>query len=227
MISQQPFVPSARIQLRFAKPIIGIVGGIGSGKSFVARLFGEMGCLVIDSDTQVREAYELPKVREALHRWWGDSVFQADGSIDRPTIARRIFADPDHEANRHMLEGLLHPIVARMRDEKMAAVANDVNVLAYVWDTPLLLETGLGDSCDALVYVEAPREVRQARVAQKRGWDDTELARRENLQWPLDKKREISDHVVTNTADADVVRGQVRQVVSRILARSLNGPGLQ
>src|ERR1700712_2002924 len=97
------------------KPIIGISGGIGSGKSFVARLFGELGCVVIDSDAQVRIAYDLPRVKQALREWWGDGVFDAGGNVSRSAVARRVFADP---AERARLEGLLHPLVAQMRDEQ-------------------------------------------------------------------------------------------------------------
>ena len=205
------------------KPIIGISGGIGSGKSFVAGLFGELGCLVIDSDAQVRRAYALPEVRDALRRWWGEAVFRPDGEIDRRAIAARVFTDP---AERARLEGLLHPMVARMRDEEMAAHASDPQTVAFVWDTPLLFEAGLDRQCDALVFVDAPAELRARRVREGRGWDAAELARRENLQWPLDRKREISDHQITNTASADEVRGQVRKVLSRILARSPRRMGL-
>jgi dephospho-CoA kinase len=73
------------------------------------------------------------------------------------------------------------------------------------------------------VFVEAPLEQRLERVRRSRGWDEAELDRRQKLQWPLDKKRRISDYAVANTADADYARGQVRDVLSRILARSTNG----
>lgn len=200
------------------KPIIGISGGIGSGKSFVARAFGEAGCLVIDSDAQVRAAYELPAVRAELRRWWGDGVFNPAGAIDRMAVARRVFADP---AERTRLEHLLHPVVDGLREEVMRAAADDPQIVAFVWDTPLLFEAGLHERCDAIVFVEAPAEVRLKRVRETRGWDATEWERRENLQWPLDTKREMSHDVVTNTADADDIRRQVRQVLSRILTRSL------
>jgi dephospho-CoA kinase len=117
-------------------------------------------------------------------------------------------------------------MVARMRDEEMAARASDPQTVAFVWDTPLLFEAGLDRQCDALVFVDAPAELRARRVREGRGWDAAELARRENLQWPLDRKREISDHQITNTASADEVRGQVRKVLSRILARSPRRMGL-
>src|ERR1051325_3109742 len=115
------------------KPIIGIVGGIGSGKSFVARLFGELGCLVINSDEQVTRAYESPEVRRTLRSWWGKEVFDGLGNIDRKAIGRRVFHDADE---RKRLEELLHPIVARMRATQMMQAADDRDILAYVWDTP-------------------------------------------------------------------------------------------
>lgn len=202
------------------RPIIGIAGGIGSGKSFVAKLFGEAGCLVIDSDAMVREAYQNECVRETLRTWWGEEVFTPAGEINRSEVGRRVFSDP---AQRQRLEGLIHPLVDQARKHEMSAAADDPQVVAFVWDTPLLFEVGLADQCDALVFVDAPLEQRLQRVKASRGWDEAELDRRQKLQWPLDKKRRISDYAITNTADADYARGQVRDVLSRILARSTNG----
>jgi dephospho-CoA kinase len=207
------------------KPIIGIVGGIGSGKSYVARLFGEEGCLVIDADALVREAYEDPAVRQRLRSWWGGDVFRADGTIDRRAIAGRVFVD---DAERRRLEGLLHPWVNERRRQIMEAA--DAQTVAFVWDTPLLMETGLNRECDAVVFVDAPESERLRRVAAQRGWDEQELRRREKLQMPLDKKRELSDDVLVNPAhgatmtgssvvtpvDGDA-RSQVREILSRIV----------
>jgi dephospho-CoA kinase len=194
------------------KPIIGIVGGIGSGKSYVARLFGEEGCLVIDSDAQVREAYQDPAVLKTLRDWWGDDVFAGDGALDRAAVAKKVFNNP---AERQRLEGLLHPWVdekrRRMMEEASPAVAG------FVWDTPLLMEAGLNVQCDAVVFVEASDSERLQRVKEQRGWEAEELARREKLQLPLDTKRKISDYQVVNTAGAEDLRGQVRQIFSRIL----------
>jgi dephospho-CoA kinase len=206
------------------KPIIGIAGGIGSGKSFVAGLFGELGCLVIDSDRQVRDAYQDAGVKATLRDWWGPEVFKSDGELDRAMVSKKVFADP---AERRRLEGLVHPWVAAARDREMARHADDPQVLAFAWDTPLLFEVGLRERCDAVVFVDAPRDLRLRRVLETRGWDAAELLRRENLQMDLDRKRELSDYVVTNTADAGSVREQVRHVLSRILALSKTkaGPG--
>lgn len=197
------------------KPIIGIAGGIGSGKSFVARIFGEQGCCVINSDDQVHAAYRREDVKQALRQWWGDTVFNSSGEPDRAAIAQRIFASP---AERTRLENLLHPIVNDMRQQVMESAADDAQVLAFVWDTPLLFEAGLNSQCDAIVYIDAPQELRAQRVKSSRGWDLARLQSRENSQMPLDKKREISDYVISNTAGADSIRVQVREVLSRILA---------
>ncbi len=200
-------------QLLNGKPIIGIAGGIGSGKSFVAKLFGELGCLVLHADEQVKSAYADPAIRQTLQSWWGPAVFNPDGSVNRPQIATLIFSD---SRDRLRLEQLLHPWVDRNRREIMTQAAQNPQIHAFVLDTPLLLETGLNRECDAVVFVDAPDAVRLDRVRQQRGWNEAELSRREKLQWPLDKKREISDYVAVNTAEVDAIRGQVRDILSRI-----------
>jgi dephospho-CoA kinase len=198
------------------KPIIGLVGGIGSGKSFVAQIFADEGCMVIDSDQAVGEAYQRTEVREKLRQWWGGQVLLPNGQVNRKEIASRIFND---EQQRRRLEALIHPIVAQLRDEQMQRGAKDASVRAYVWDTPLLLEAGLAGQCDAIVYVDAPEAERIERVRRTRGWDEAELHRREKLQMPLDKKLDMANDIVRNTAGADdEVRNQVRKVLSRILA---------
>ncbi|HEV2292568.1 MAG TPA: dephospho-CoA kinase [Tepidisphaeraceae bacterium] len=203
------------------KPIVGVAGGVGSGKSFVARLFGELGCRVISSDELVRDAYRDGRVVATLKKWWGGDVLTPGGEVNKRVVAQRIFADP---AERQRLERLLHPMVSDARERVMAAAAPDPAVPAFVWDTPLLFETGLNARCDAVVFVDAPQPLRLARVQASRGWDAGELARRENSQMPLDTKRNLSQYVVENTADADVVRGQVRAVLSRILERTVGKP---
>ena len=185
------------------KPIIGIVGGIGSGKSYVAGLFGELGCLVIDSDAAVRRGYEDAGIRETLKGWWGQSVFQADGRVNRSAIAQKVFADGKE---RQRLEELMHQWVDAERQRAM--VTASPQTIAFIWDSPLLIETGLNRKCDAVIYVDTPLEERIRRVKAQRGWDQPEIAQREKLQLPLDRKREISDYVVVNGDDATDLRNQ-------------------
>ncbi|MDP9174843.1 MAG: dephospho-CoA kinase [Planctomycetota bacterium] len=184
----------------------------------VAKLFGELGCLVIHSDDAVSRAYRDPEILNQLRQWWGDDAFNPDGQINRRVIAAKIFTDP---GQRQRLEQLLHPWVARQREQQMALDANNPKFSAFVWDTPLLFEAGLAGNCDAIVYINAPFDLRQQRVSARQGWNRDELIRREKLQWPLDKKQKMSEYVIENTADAEFARGQVRDVLSRILARKL------
>jgi dephospho-CoA kinase len=209
-------LPTTNYHLPMHKPLIGIAGGIGSGKSFVARLFGELGCRVIHADDQIRLAYQDPVIRRTIAGWWGKAVLQPDGGVNRSQIAARIFSDP---ADRLRLERLLHPWVESARRAEIAKYACDPEVKAFILDTPLLFETKLNQECDAVVFVDTPDSVRLERVQKQRGWAAAELTKRENLQWPLDNKREISEYTVVNTADADAIRGQVRQILSRILEK--------
>ena len=199
------------------KPIIGIAGGIGSGKSFIASLLGELGATVISSDEQVHRAYSDPSVKQLLRQWWGGKVFDHAGQVDRAAVAREVF---NHPEQLQRLEGLIHPLIARERDRIMQESGSDPAVQAFVWDVPRLFETGLDKQCDAVVFVDAPRDLRVSRVRQDRGWTEQELEKREKLQLPLDKKREMSHYTVVNTADADAARRQVSHVFSRIVTKA-------
>jgi dephospho-CoA kinase len=172
---------------------------------------------VINSDEQISRVYEREDVKRALAAWWGQSVFDESGRVVKREIARRVFENP---VERKRLEGMLHPMVAQMREQQMADAAQDASVPAYVWDTPLLLEANLGGKCDAIVFVDARDEERLGRVQQSRGWTAEEWQQREKLQLPLDKKREVAKYMVRNTAGAADVRSQVRDVLSRVLAEA-------
>jgi dephospho-CoA kinase len=178
------------------KPIIGLVGGIAAGKSHVAKLFGRAGAEVISSDALVHTAYTHPQIKRQVLEMLGEDAFDPLGNVDRTAVGQMVFRDVE---KRKKLERLLHPIVNEVRLQRMQRAAADAAVRAYVWDSPLLMETGLDKLCDAVVFVETDEATRRARAAE-RGWDAAELARRENLQAPLDKKRARADHVLRGTA---------------------------
>jgi dephospho-CoA kinase len=197
------------------KPIIGLVGGIGSGKSLVARQMAGLGCGVIDADQLARAALEQdPAIRTKLVQWWGPKVLKADGQIDRAAVGRIVFDQP-HERRR--LEDLLHPMVYAGRQRLRARFESDPSILAIVEDTPLLMEKGLDRQCDVIIFVSAPTPQRLQRLALSRGWTAEELARREKTQLPLDIKARRADYVVENSAGEDECLRHVRRVLSQIL----------
>ena len=195
-------------------PVIGLAGGIGAGKSTVAKSFERHGCFVIDSDARARAALDRPDVRDTLVRWWGDSILAPDGRADRSKIAAIVFADPEQRAR---LERLVHPIVredrAAMIREALAAGAR-----AAIVDAPLLFEAGVDAECDCVVFVDAPHEQRLDRVRQTRAWDEAELNRREASQLPLDDKRRRSRHIVDNSGKLGGIDTQIARILALIEA---------
>jgi len=200
-----------------AKPVIGIIGGIGSGKSTVSRLFAAEGCAVIDSDALSHEILQTPEVRAYLREWLGPAVFDADGSVSRKHLGQLVFSDP---AQLRRLNNLLHPKIAQRRAELMQIYLADPAIKAIVWDSPLLLESKLDRDCDALVFVSATDEIRLKRVAATRGWTAAELRRREKLQFSLDNKAKIADYYIDNSGEQASSLRQVQQVLSHLLATS-------
>lgn len=193
-------------------PVIGLAGAIGAGKSTVAGMLGEAGCLVSDADRLAREALEDPEVLAQLVGWWGAGVVDGTGTADRRAIAGIVFEDAEA---RSRLEGLIHPRVHAARSAAFEAAP--AGTPALVIDAPLLFEAGLDDQCDSVIFVDAARQTRLERVAE-RGWDAAELDRREAAQWPLDRKRRASDHVLINDADPASLRTQVLELLETIVA---------
>lgn len=207
-----------RLRLK-RKPIIGLVGGIGSGKSTVARLLAECGAAVIDSDELNRQQLQSPEVIETLVSWWGEKVRRKEdgrgsSGLDKEQIARIIFKDA---GQRRRLERFVHPRIGRERDRMIAAYEHDPTVGLIVVDSPLLLESGSDQSCDQVVFVDADDSVRLERVTQGRGWSAEDWKSREKSQIALDKKRSRADHVVVNNS-SDLA--QLRTAV-QILYRKL------
>lgn len=193
-------------------PIIGIAGGIGSGKSTIARAFEKLGCYVIDSDARAKAALDRPEVRGTLVEWWGAGVLHADGRVDRAKVANIIFASPEQ---RTRLEALVHPIVRQDRARLIEEAAR-FWPKAVIVDAPLLFEAGVDRECDVVVFVDVPKDERLRRVYATRGWDEQELTRREMSQMPLEHKRARCQFVVPNTgtpAELDVAVARVLQTI--------------
>jgi len=196
------------------KPIIGLLGGIGSGKSFVARQFASLGCAVIDADKLAHQALQDPSVIQEIRIKFGPTAIDPTGHVDPAALAKTVFINPDKLAQ---LENLIHPLVNRARLQLHAKLLADPNVLAIVEDTPLLVEKQLHTHCNTLVFIHAPHNRRLQRILDTRKWNPRDLAQREKLQTPLDTKSQMADYVIDNDADADHCLSQVRSVFNQIL----------
>jgi dephospho-CoA kinase len=190
---------------------IGLVGGVASGKSLVAKMLVELGAGLLDADRTGHDVLaDDPAVQRELHERWGDSVFAPDGSVDRAAIASRVFAKGGTaELDRRFLEDLLHHRIRRrllqMKDQFAAE-----GRAAVVLDAPVLLEAGWGPMCDILLMVDVPREIRLER-ARQRGWTEVKFDRREAAQWPIDDKRREANFVITNAGTEDDLRQAVHE----------------
>jgi dephospho-CoA kinase len=183
---------------------IGLTGGIGAGKTAVARRLAELGALVIDSDVVAREvvAAGTPGL-DAVVAEFGPGVLGADGGLDRAALAGIVFAD-DEARNR--LNGIVHPLVRRRVAGIVAGAPADAVV---VQDVPLLVETGQASRFDLVVVVEAPEAVRVDRLARDRGMDAEQARARMAAQASDADRRAVADVVLVNDGDLDALRGAV------------------
>jgi dephospho-CoA kinase len=195
-----------------AKPVIGLIGAIGAGKSTAARLFAARGGFAIDADALGHDALRQPAIVAAVVARWGERVRKPDGTLDRRAIGRIVFANP---AERAALEGLVFPYIEkRIRDEIARGIA-DPNSRFVVLDAAVLLEAGWNNSVDRIVYVDAPRELRLARLAAKSGWTDADLAAREAAQWPAEMKKARADAVLVNDTTETALEERVEKLLSQ------------
>lgn len=196
--------------------IVGIAGGIGSGKSQVAKMLGELGAVVIDADAMAHAELDSPEVRQTLTNWWGSDVVGSDGKVDRKRIGAIVFNDP---AQRTRLEGLIHPRIGERRDKMIERASVDPTVRMIVMDAPLLFEVGLDRMCDSVIFVESDAGRRAERSEKNRQWAPGELDRREKSQMPLDIKRKKADHICSNNSDLPALRQEVKGLYELILAK--------
>lgn len=141
---------------------VGLTGGIGSGKSTVARMLAELGAVIIDGDQIARELVGRgePALAEIVERF-GPGVLLPDGELDRAGLAETVFPDPDSLAS---LDAIMHPRIAARAQGLLAAAQGD-GVSVVVYDMPLLVESGAADDFDVVMVVHAPMDVRLARLA--------------------------------------------------------------
>jgi dephospho-CoA kinase len=195
------------------KPIIGILGGVGSGKSAAAAEFGKLGCEVIDADKIAHELLDEPVVKNKVAASFGEVILDSAGKIDRKKLANIVFADADKLS---LLNKIIHPFVLKRVGKLIKQVNRQNQVKAIVLDMPLLVEVGWAKRCDKLIFVECKQRIRAKRAKKMGILDKNKLKIRENFQISLDNKKSIADNIIDNNSGFSALAGQVTDIFSGI-----------
>ena len=199
--------------------MIGLVGGVGCGKSHLARLLHEKYPIeIVEGDMAGHQVLNEPPVKERLREAFGEGVFTSGGEVNRTQISRLVFgSEPQKQAARKKLEQIVHPRISEILARQVALARSRPDVEAVILDAAILLEAGWRHICDAVVFIDTPLEKRVERVTNSRGWSRDELRLREESQFPLERKRKEADHVVDNSGDVQVALSQLETVYSRVV----------
>jgi dephospho-CoA kinase len=195
--------------------LVGLTGGIGSGKSTVSEMFRALGATVIDADQVARDVVQpgAPALEEVARRFPG--TVDAEGRLDRAALGARIFSDT---AERSALNAILHPrIQAEVRHRTAALAAAGVECVLY--DAALLIENGLHQSMDTVV-VWVPQALQRARLMARDGLSEVEAQARIAAQAPLDAKRAVANWVVDNEGSREQTRAQVEAIWKALQGRA-------
>lgn len=189
--------------------VLGLLGGICSGKSSVSQALAEHGARVLDADRLAKAALDDENIREAIRERMGTEVIDNAGSVDRAAVSQRVFSDLEELA---WLEALIHPHVRKEIFRALESLPADGSVPAVVLDVPLLLEKDAYVSrCDLLVFVDCPEKIRQERAQRRRGWSADELQRREAHQMPLMEKQRRADVLLRNDGTEAELKARVNE----------------
>lgn len=192
--------------------LVGLTGGIGSGKSTVARLLADRGAVVIDADRIAREVVEpgTDALAEIVDRF-GERVLDDEGRLDRPAVAEIVFAD---EAARADLNAIVHPRVRQRIGERLAEVAEEEGLgnRIVVLDVPLLVEGGTEQGYQDVIVVTAPEDVRVQRAVAERDMDADDVRARIAAQADDEERLEVATHVIDNSGSLEDLEVRVDRV---------------
>ena len=200
--------------------VIGLVGGIASGKSAVASQLASLGAEVIDADRLGHEVLDDPEVIAAAIDRWGNEILDQAGRLDRRAIAAHVFPtgdeQVDHPPELEFWQGCTHPRIEHFVQRRLESLSKRKSPPpGVVLDAALLFEAGWERICDAVIFLEVPREIRLQR-ALARGWSEADFAAREAAQMPVDEKRQKADFVIDNSVALEETYRRVKEVWIRL-----------
>ena len=185
--------------------LVGLTGGIGAGKSTVAGMLQEHGARVIDADDLARRAVrKRTPAFDRVVQTFGNDVVGTDGELDRPALAAIVFTDPER---RRALERITHPEVARLLGEALEPLRSTDDVVVYA--SPLIVETGLAESCDVVVVVAAPEEEQVRRVGAQRALEESDIRARMAAQASAEQRAAAADVILDNGGTLQELETQV------------------
>ena len=196
--------------------LVGLTGGIATGKSTVSQMFAELGSVVIDADALAREVVEPGQpAHAAVVAEFGPGVLQADGGLDRKKLGAIVFADPDR---RKRLEALTHPAVRARLAERLGRLADEGFRGLVIFDAPVMIESGNYKNMDRLVVVATDEATQEARLRARDAVDPGDAQQKITSQMPVSDKAKLADYVIDNAGDLAATRAQVTRVHQALLA---------
>jgi dephospho-CoA kinase len=194
--------------------IVGLTGGIGSGKSTVTEMFREEGAEVIDFDYLARLVVEpgMPAWRDIVD-YFGRRILSSDETVNRSALAEIVFSD---EESRKALERFTHPRIFEERDALLRRIREKDPSSVVIIDFPLLLELGLRNELDEVILVYVPREVQIERAANRENLSREAVEKRVKAQMPIEEKRSLSDYVIDNQGSLTETRAQVQRIMVKL-----------
>jgi dephospho-CoA kinase len=196
------------------KPVIGLLGGIASGKSTAAREFEKLGCAVIDADKIAHHCLNQPEIIEKLIQVFGKNITHPDGKINRSELASRVFDNGDTVKK---INEIIHPAVMKKVQTALTQMLIDTRFKAIVLDIPLLLEVDWQGKCDTLIFVDCDEQIRTQRAIKSRNIAEKQLKLREKCQFSLDKKKAQADNIIENNSEVSHLARQVAEVFSWVV----------
>ena len=195
--------------------LVGLTGGVATGKSTVAKMFKQCGAAVINADLLARQVVEPGKPAwRAIVKLVGKTVLNQDRSLDRHALGSIVF---HNRTKRRQLERIIHPRVAREQQRLVRRIAKGKPRAVVIYEVPLLFEAGVDKRVDKIIVVTADRETQIARLKKRNGLSRAEAIRRISSQMPLAKKVQRADHVLNGTLPRPSLRRQASQLFQRLL----------
>ncbi|MCE7793380.1 dephospho-CoA kinase [Salipaludibacillus sp. CUR1] len=192
--------------------ILGLTGGIATGKSTVSDIFRNEGIPVIDADIAAREAVEPgEKAYQDIINHFGLSILNEDGTINREKLGRIVF---NNEKERKVLNGIVHPAV-RQKMKKEAECCKENGHSLVVMDIPLLIESDLFHMVDDVLVVYVPENIQLERLMERNSYSKEEALKRINAQLPIEKKRSYASYVIDNSGSREETRQQVKRLLKK------------